>query len=257
MFNLQKLGLHLEIRERQTFVDGNDLKRNIIDHMPQLTKFSFNIHSSVRLHNPIDVPSDEDIQHTFTDFKYSQVTTCVNYFSELGYGQCHVYSFPFTMRCYEHLANNFPGGLFKCVREVSLYDEEPFEHEFFLRIAQAFPLMKKLTLNNCKPQKHKRCRKSKDNNQHSSIIRYPHLTDLILNEAHDDYVEQFLIDTKTYLPTNTYLLSDYRSIRKVTHNFTREATRMNCSKANYVYYGMKIGRVPNHFEDYFLSTQAV
>ncbi|CAF4869076.1 unnamed protein product, partial [Rotaria sp. Silwood1] len=26
-------------------------------------------------------------------------------------------------------------GLFKCVHKVSLYDEHPFEHEFFLQIA--------------------------------------------------------------------------------------------------------------------------
>ena len=52
------------------------------------------------------------------------------------------------MKYYDNITNNFPGGLFKYVREVSLYDERPFEHEFFLRIAQSFPFMKKLTIKN-------------------------------------------------------------------------------------------------------------
>ena len=106
------------------------------------------------------------------------------------------------MKYYDNITNNFPGGLFKCVREISLFDEHPFEHEFFLRIAQSFPFMEKLTLNNYKPQNNKQCRKSKNDNQDLSIIKYPHLTKLNLYEAHDDYVEQFLVDTKTCLPNN-------------------------------------------------------
>jgi hypothetical protein len=36
--------------------------------------------------------------------------------------------------------NNFQGGLFTNVTEVSLYDEHPFECEFFLRIAQSLDM---------------------------------------------------------------------------------------------------------------------
>ncbi len=43
------------------------------------------------------------------------------------------------MKYYKNIINSFPGGLFKYVREIFLFDERPFEHEFFIQIAQAFP----------------------------------------------------------------------------------------------------------------------
>jgi hypothetical protein len=256
MFNLEKLGLYIEIFRKQTFVDGNVLTTNIINHMPRLKNFSFNIYSRISLNNQIDLPSNEDIQQTFRNFKQSQVITSVNYFSIEEEGQCHVFSYPFTMKCYKKIGNNFPGGLFKCVREVSLYDECPFEHEFFLRIAQSFPLMEELKIVNKKPQNKKQFRWSKHGNKNLSIIKYLHLTHLVLHRAHEDYVEQFLNDTRTCLPSDIYLFIDYRSMKKVTHNFKRAATRINCSKANYIY-SDEFSRVPKHFEDYFLSTKAL
>ncbi|CAF4545357.1 unnamed protein product, partial [Rotaria sp. Silwood2] len=80
-------------------------------------------------------------------------------------------------------------GLFGCVREISLFDERSFEYEFFLRIAQSFPLIGELTLINEKLQKHKQCRKSKDDEQDISIVKYPHLTYLNLYGIHEDYIE--------------------------------------------------------------------
>ncbi len=72
-----------------------------------------------------------------------------------------------------------------------------------------------------------------DVNENFSIIRYPHLTELDLLEAHDDHVEQFLIDTKTCLPNNVYLWIHYRILKKITHDFNRNETRINCSKIRY------------------------
>jgi hypothetical protein len=57
----------------------------------------------------------------------NQVISCVNYFSEVVGGQYHIYSYPYTLKEYNNITNNFPGGLF---------DERPFEHEFFLHIDQ-------------------------------------------------------------------------------------------------------------------------
>ncbi|CAF3356207.1 unnamed protein product [Rotaria sp. Silwood2] len=51
-----------------------------------------------------------------------------------------------TLTHYHNITNNFPGGLFKCVRKVSLYDESPFEYEFFLQVVPSFPFMEKLTV---------------------------------------------------------------------------------------------------------------
>jgi hypothetical protein len=68
-------------------------------------------------------------------------------------GQCHIYLYPYTLTYYHNIINHFPGGLFKCVGEISLYDERPLEHEFFVRITQAFPFITKLSLSNRKAQK--------------------------------------------------------------------------------------------------------
>ncbi|CAF4194721.1 unnamed protein product [Rotaria sordida] len=81
----------------------------------------------ISLHNQIYLQSKEDIQHTFKDFKDNQVTSYVDYFQE-QYGLCHIYLYPDQLKYYYTVTNNFPGGLFTCVRKISLYDEHPFEH---------------------------------------------------------------------------------------------------------------------------------
>ncbi|CAF4023923.1 unnamed protein product, partial [Adineta steineri] len=98
----------------------------------------------------------------------------------------------------------------------------PFEHEFFLRITQAFPNVKILRLDNEQPQK--------KNHQDSSITRYFHLTELHLLEVHDDYIEEFLSDSKTCLPNTVDLTIEYEAMQRVTENFTRSTTQINCSK---------------------------
>jgi hypothetical protein len=247
MVNLEKLHLQL-ICQRDKFIDGDDLKTNIINHLLRLNTFTFNIRTINYSFYENDLLSNEDIQQTFKDFKSNQVISCVDYFQEARYGECHAYSYPYKSKYYYMITNNFPDRLFECVRIVSLFDERPFEHEFFLRIAQSFPLMKKLTVINRKAQKNKQCRKS----ENLSIIEYHHLTELCLLNAHEDYHEEFLLDTETCLPNGVYLRIDYRSLEKVTHNFERDATRINCSKINY-FYGKNVIQFPKHFKDYFAS----
>ncbi|CAF4170406.1 unnamed protein product [Rotaria sordida] len=101
------------------------------------------------------------------------------------------------------------GGIFTSVRRVSLFDERSFEHEFFLRIAQSFPFMEKLTLINNKRQNNKQFGKSKNKNQDLSIIEYPYLIELDLTQAQKDYYEQFLFDTKICLTNNVCVNMDY------------------------------------------------
>ncbi|CAF2786092.1 unnamed protein product [Rotaria sp. Silwood2] len=87
-------------------------------------------------------PYPEDIQHTFRDFKDDQVISYIDYFQERQSSLCHIYLYPEQLKYYYTVTNKLSGGLLTCVREISLYDERPFEHEFFLRIAQSFPFMK-------------------------------------------------------------------------------------------------------------------
>ncbi|CAF2544542.1 unnamed protein product [Rotaria sp. Silwood2] len=89
---------------------------------------------------------------------------------------CHIYSYPYTLKYYDDITNNFPGGILIYVRKVSLFDERPFEHEFFLRIQKSFPFMEELTVRNEKRQINKQFRKSKN----SSILNILILNNLIL-----------------------------------------------------------------------------
>jgi len=254
MSNLEQLSLYLSVDRNNRFIDGDDLQKDIINYMGRLNQFRFNIRSTILLTDQIDLLSNEDIEHSFKDFSNKQIISCVNYFLEAKKGQCHIYSYPFTMTSYENIANNFPGGLFTCVCEVSLFDEHRFEHEFFIRIAQSFPFMKKLTIANQKPQKAKQYRKLKHNNEDLSIIKYPHLKYLDFHDSHDDYVEQFLLDTKTCLPYSVDLYINYKPLKRVTHKFTRKATKINCAKVRYICFD-RIFRFPKHFKDYFLDTK--
>ena len=160
------------------------------------------------------LPSNEDILHSFTTCTNHQVISCFDYFPNSKKGQCHVYTYPYIMSYYENITNNFPGGIFKYVRTVELFDERPFEHTFFLRIAQAFPSLKWLTVSNREPQNDKEDRDLNDNKRHFPIIEYPHLILLHLLKIHDDYVEQFLLNTKTSFSNSIRLITSYRGRRE-------------------------------------------
>jgi hypothetical protein len=99
----------------------------------------------------------------------------------------------------------------------------------------------------------KRRRKSKNDDENLSIINYCHLTKLRFFQAHEDYLEEFLLDTKTCLLNNVYLYVGRELLEKVTDNFTRDATRLNCSKIIYCY--SNYGAQPEkHVKDYFFHT---
>jgi hypothetical protein len=247
MPNLEELRLDFKCSRKRSFVDGNDFKANILNHLPRLKIFGFNICSFINHYNQIGLLRNEDIQNTFRGFPNNQTITCIDYFPDKNEGQCHVYSYPFTLTSYERITNNFPGGLFTYVRRVSLFDEYPFEHEFFIRIQKSFPFMEDLTVTNWKAQ-------YKNDNRDLSLIHYHHLTCLDLTEVHDDYIEQFLLDTKTSLPFNLDLSVHYESIRRVTHDFKRIETRINYSKINCAYLIDPNSRSSKDFKKYFLST---
>ncbi|CAF1019815.1 unnamed protein product [Rotaria sordida] len=231
MSNLEKLRLYLVIFFNDTFIDGNHLKKNIIYRVPNLNQFIFYIRSLIYTGNKLNLPSTEDIQRIFMDFQYSEIISYVDYFPETKYGRCHIYSYPFLMPYYVDITNNFPGGLYNYVCVVSLRDEYPFEHDFFLRIVQSFPCIEDLTVTNNKPQNRKQSYESNNVNCYSSIIKYSFLNELDLLDVHDDYIEEFLFDTKIYFQ-DVFLRIKCESLQRITQNFTRDATRINCTKIN-------------------------
>ncbi|CAF1406684.1 unnamed protein product [Adineta steineri] len=231
MSNVEALSLYFAVCVNEKFIDGNHLMNDIIDYMPWLNHFSFYIRSVMHLRNQINLPSTKDIQSTFVNFSNHTIISYVDYFQKAKQGQCHIYSYPSFTPYYNSISNNFPGGLFKHVRAISLYDEHPFEHEFFLQIVHSFPSMEKLTLTNREPQNGKQLNNN-NNNKNLSVIEYSYLHELIIIDVHSDYIEEFLVDTKTYFSKDIFLSINYESLKYVTHNFTRDDTRINCAKIN-------------------------
>src|SRR5690349_16182334 len=108
MSNLEELSLCLTVSVK-TFIDGNHLKTKIIKYMPRLNQFTFFINSFIYICCEMNLPSTEDIQHTFIDFPNNKIISYVDNFPDGKRSQCHIYSYPFLMRYYTGITNNFPG----------------------------------------------------------------------------------------------------------------------------------------------------
>ena len=129
-----------------------DFQENIINHMTRLNKFTLNICSFTPLPNQFNLQSNEHIRHKFKNWlTKNQIISCTDYFPKMEFSYCHIYSYPYRLTYYNYISNNFPGGLFTHVVEIFLYDERPFEHEFFIQIQKSFPFIRSLTVKNFKP----------------------------------------------------------------------------------------------------------
>ncbi|CAF3919587.1 unnamed protein product [Rotaria magnacalcarata] len=109
------------------------------------------------------------------------------------------------------------------------------EYEFFCQIARSFPFKKELTVTNKKPQQNKEYKKSMNDKHDLAIIKCLYMTELNLDQAHYDYIEHFLVDTEVCLPDKVRVSLYYEELKRVTENFTRDATRINCAKVCSLY----------------------
>ncbi|CAF4384302.1 unnamed protein product [Rotaria sp. Silwood2] len=244
MINLEELILSLSIiRIDLTYIDGTHLYEEIRIHMPRLNKLIFSINTAIVKKNiNIYFPSNDDIQRSFLERRYQQVGSYVDSTVIEGQGRCHIYSLPYQFDTFLHLSNSFQGGMFNKVRCLTMTDGRPFEHEFFKIISQDFPFLENLSICNAEPQKHK---------QHSStLITFPHLIFLDLKAAHMIYAKQFLLEQNTHLPRLLKLNIRYKTLTKVTKNFTNNLARLNCSKLECLQInGSHV--LPSNFHQYF------
>jgi hypothetical protein len=230
MSNLEKLTLYLPIKGRNTVIDDTYVQHDILDYMPQLHSFTFYICTYVKTVDLSYKLSSEDIQQTLTNIGQQHVTSIVNYIQG-GIAACSIFSLPFEFDYLKHLGNKFPNIVFTYVTFLLVEDTDPFKHEFFIRIARSFPLLKYLRIFNIESQVLDGLMTfSSDNCQLHSIIEYPHLTILDVKYAHRDYVEQFLNETKAFVPCLTEFGVCVYNLKAVTKDFTREETRRNCAK---------------------------
>ena len=98
-----------------------------------------------------------------------------------------------------------------------------------MRISRIFPLLKCFSLKSENESMNNDDKLKSDVNSSYSIIEYSHLVSLNIMYVYIDYVAQFLLETKTYLPCLTELTVNYDQLKAVTMNFTRNSTRRNCS----------------------------
>ncbi|CAF3455174.1 unnamed protein product [Rotaria socialis] len=95
---------------------------------------------------------------------------------------------------------------------------------------RAFPMLQFFSLVNIMFQSWDVNEWQYDNNSTFSVIEYSHLISLDITSVYLDYVAQFLLETKAHLPRLAELKVSYDQLKMVTMNFTRDATRRNCSK---------------------------
>ncbi|CAF3672351.1 unnamed protein product [Rotaria sp. Silwood1] len=229
MSYLEELTLYIRIWNRLTFIAGTYLDNEILIHMPKLHTFTFYIASKNDNPDPAIRISNDDIQRTFTNKEHRPMTSMVDYFDPYKI-ICRIFSLPFKFHRLDDIGNNIPNIVFNSVTHLKLWDKDEFKHEFFIRLARAFPFLKNLSIWNIKPpflgtpKYHLRYK------DWCSIIEYPHLISLDIECVNTYYVEHFLNEEKAHLPHLTELKVCYDSLKFVTKNFTRDKTRRNCAR---------------------------
>ncbi|CAF1116686.1 unnamed protein product [Adineta steineri] len=238
MPNLEQLLLCLTIRNHNGLIDGTHLQNEILIYMPLLNNFACDIRTRNLNNGSLPTLSNDDIQQTLSNIRYGPMMGSIRYFSTNSY-LCHIFTLPFAFDRLQCLTNNFPNAIFDRVCYLSIQDELPFEHEFFIRLSHAFPSLKHLIVMNRTAQQ--------NNNQSYSLIEFKNLNYLSVAAADISYLEQFLLDTRTYLPSLAELHVEYTNLKTVTEDFTKDATRFNCTKIKKLYTGVNL----MHLNDYF------
>ncbi|CAF4203359.1 unnamed protein product [Adineta steineri] len=238
MPNLEQLLLCLTVRSHNGLIDGTHLQNGILIYMPFLKSFACDIRTRNLNNGLLPILSNDDIRQTLSNIRHGPMIGSIRYFLTNSM-LCHVFTLPFAFDRLQYLTNNFPDVLFDRVCYLSISDSFSFEHEFFIRLFQAFPSLKHLTVMNTTAQQ--------NNNQSYSLIEFKNLSYLNVMAADISYLEQFLLNTRTNLPSLTELHANYRHLKYVTEDFTRDATRFNCTKIKKLYTEVNL----MYLNDYF------
>ena len=260
MINLEELSLCLTINrfEVMGYLDGVQVRDNVLRHMPRMKKCHFSIETRiVKEIGDLTLASNDEIQRSFIGHPFGSVGSFVDVFAKSDgtrthvhslshefHSRCHIFTLPYGFTDFSYLSNSFPGGLFERVHFVSLVDVRPFEHHFFRLIAHSFPSLEHLHITNDVPQASKQ--------PTNTPIIFPRLRYLGIVSCHLDYAKQFLIDEHCQLPRLRILHINGPSLKAVTNDFTNAATRLTCSRVKFL--GMpEAFDKPEHWYDYFSS----
>lgn len=222
MINLEQLKLFLNVSRPTTgSIAGMELSDQILNHLTQLRRFTFNIKTSftVSTSNTL-LSSNERVQRSFTGKHYQRVVARVYYDTNRNNDVCHIYSLPYDFEYFYNLDNCFPGGSFHKVRLVTMSDPSPFEVALFRTISHSMPHLERLTISN---EHSPKCKQ-----RLSTPLVFPHLTYLCLGEAHFDYAKLFLLKKqKTSLPRLANVVVRDTSLEKLTKRFNGQSDHLN------------------------------
>ncbi|CAF1080540.1 unnamed protein product [Adineta steineri] len=224
MLNLKKLTLYLRIKSQNHFLDPTSLINEYSMDMKQLQSFDYYISTENNQKDYSHHLSNNNVKQKYLNMNREVTNIISTGFNTVTY---HVFTVPFKFATLKNIGNIFPNIIFNNVIELWIHDVIPFEHEFFLRIAKLFPLLKSLFVNDYAPSSYASNQSSHEIHS-NTIARYPHLSSLSIINTGTRYIEQFLNENKTNLPCLTSLRVFYQYLRIVTEDFTREATRHNC-----------------------------
>ena len=224
-------------------IDEVYVRTILLPRLPRLNALAFFFHSYLflpKIHSIVAIPEKEEWPSKRSP--NVRAISYVDYFPEEAQVQQHFYSSSFLSQHFSGVSNRFPAGRFNHIRKVSLYDEKPFEHHFFVRLERSFPLMEQLIVVNRKAQ-HDRApldQLARDD-QKTCPIQYSSLRFLDLVKCHDHYLEQFLLHSKANFHSQFTLRTTYPSLERVTDTWTSNEMRINAEKVTKL-------RFYNHYE---------
>jgi len=172
MLYLEKLTLYLRITCQDIFIDPISLINQFSMHMSRLYSFKFYLSTENNRNDLVRYLSNNDIKQNYMNIGYQEVSNIVCF--TIVTGTYHIFTLSFEFVKLISIGNIFPNIIFNNVTELWVQDMVPFEHEFFLRIAQAFPLLKSFYVSDCTPLSYN-AKKSSDNIESLNIFISLHL----------------------------------------------------------------------------------
>jgi hypothetical protein len=213
--------------------------------MSRLTSFNFYLSTQNNKNDFVRYLSNNNIKQNCVNIGNQAILDFVQNVNHTSI--YHIFTLPFQFTRLDFIGNIFPSNTFNYVTELAVYDEVPFEHEFFLRISKAFPNLRRLYVMNSRPLSYDTHISLDNAIQAYEIVEYRHLSFLDITRTSMFYVEEFLNETKTHLPSLIELKVRYEDLRIITQDFTRETTRLNCANVK----RLVINRIIAGSKDYY------
>lgn len=209
MINLEHLKLYLTFyRPDEGYIDGIQLSDQVLNHLSQLKTFAFNIETDVCDITPDSSSSlNEIIQHSFSGKYYEEVVSVLKNRAWQGESVCRIHSLPYNFDYLFDLDHHFLRGRCEKIQFLTMKDEHPFDNALFRVISRDMPFLKDLTITNEHPLQNRELS--------LTVLVFPHLERLDLEDAHHDYAELLLLKTNTSLPRLSNLKIRNESLQRI------------------------------------------